>query len=940
MSELSKQALKVDNNTSFPNNNNGAITPSILRAFNVNMIDSLVDEIGYTADSASWNQQIDALEAFTSSAVTSAITGSSLITASFDNGTRNLTFTKGNNTTFAVNIPDVSGSSGNFATTASFNAYTQSTDNRLNNIESTTASLLVETNNLELFSASALVSLSNLNSATASLFTSTSLSLTTASVSGQTMTFRKGDGTTFDVTLPAGSGSGGNISVQDEGSILGNATSFNFNGAGVSATLSAGTASITIPGGGGTIDTGSFATTGSNTFTGDQTFIDAGNNFFTITDTSGSMMLVGKSYTSASAHLSSSVPSPSGSLVNLIFKTNNNTADTIISGSNNIFQNPAAPTAGFKRYIGQNNIFSAGPAIPQISASMQFSPTVNGNIGGVITMRGPVSASIMNISNNVSANGVINFGAAGTTADRLIGQSAITNNFVAGQLNVNAASSNITQLTNITQNNINGVVNISLNTSAVIFNGNSINDANFNFTNIYSSGSVGTGQASVGGNTIAGNGNILFITGSQLGLSALGPGMQHSIIQGNANQVHINAETARFSGTNAYQNVISTAIIGNQLRVTGSSNLNDITSYGSAFVGRFNARDGVRDRSSDIVFAVGTGTQDSNRKTGFHITSGSNSFFEGNVSVSGSLSVNGLPVATGSFATTGSNTFTGVNTFNERINVQGVRMMSGSAGTIYIGSRDNFNPDTTGVPTQFSHTVIGMNALQNFVLGDRNTVIGRSALQSMATGSDNLAIGAFAAEGLQVGSNNFFVGTGAGSSVQVASDNFFLGNAAGNQFRSGSSNVIIGSATGLQFVTGSGNLFFGRYGEKVVNNVDNQFSVTYGDLNAGRVHLFYKSGSQSDNLYLYGGLEVQGEIHFSTGSNQQAGTATLDGGNPGTVTVSNSLVTANSIIMLTKQTLTNSHMVAVSSKGTGTFTIVSNGNGDTDVVGWMIINNS
>ena len=57
MSELSKQALKVENNTSFPNNNNGEISAADLRGFNVNMIDSLVDEIGYNIDSASWNQQ-------------------------------------------------------------------------------------------------------------------------------------------------------------------------------------------------------------------------------------------------------------------------------------------------------------------------------------------------------------------------------------------------------------------------------------------------------------------------------------------------------------------------------------------------------------------------------------------------------------------------------------------------------------------------------------------------------------------------------------------------------------------------------------------------------------------------------------------------------------------------------------------------------------------
>ncbi len=67
MAELSKQALKVQNNTEFPNNNAGLITPTKLRGFNVDMIDSLVDEISYNVDSASWNQQIDSLENFTAS---------------------------------------------------------------------------------------------------------------------------------------------------------------------------------------------------------------------------------------------------------------------------------------------------------------------------------------------------------------------------------------------------------------------------------------------------------------------------------------------------------------------------------------------------------------------------------------------------------------------------------------------------------------------------------------------------------------------------------------------------------------------------------------------------------------------------------------------------------------------------------------------------------
>ena len=59
MSELSKQALKVENNQQFPNNNAGLITPSNLRTFNEDMIDSTVNQAVYTTDSGSWNQRID-----------------------------------------------------------------------------------------------------------------------------------------------------------------------------------------------------------------------------------------------------------------------------------------------------------------------------------------------------------------------------------------------------------------------------------------------------------------------------------------------------------------------------------------------------------------------------------------------------------------------------------------------------------------------------------------------------------------------------------------------------------------------------------------------------------------------------------------------------------------------------------------------------------------
>jgi hypothetical protein len=106
MAQLTKQALTVENNQSFPNNNAGAITPAILREFNQDIIDSTVNQTVYTADSASFDSRINAI----TGSGGSVSTGSLLTTASFDNNSRNLTFTKGDSTQFSVNIPDVSGS--------------------------------------------------------------------------------------------------------------------------------------------------------------------------------------------------------------------------------------------------------------------------------------------------------------------------------------------------------------------------------------------------------------------------------------------------------------------------------------------------------------------------------------------------------------------------------------------------------------------------------------------------------------------------------------------------------------------------------------------------------------------------------------------------------------------------------------------------------------
>ena len=216
MSQISKQALIVDNNQSFPTNNVGEITPSDLRAFNVNMIDSLVNEIPYQSFTASVTNSINLLNAFTQSQQPSfsnlnAFTASQLTintgynaaTSSLNNSvsvlqsqTSQLTaftgsinqiqsagITLGNATRFnfsglmtASLVANVNGTIADISLindntkigTASFNAYTASTNSSINNLNQFSASTLLRLTNIESTTASLNSSVSNLNAFTQS----------------------------------------------------------------------------------------------------------------------------------------------------------------------------------------------------------------------------------------------------------------------------------------------------------------------------------------------------------------------------------------------------------------------------------------------------------------------------------------------------------------------------------------------------------------------------------------------------------------------------------------------------------------------------------------------------------------------------------------------------------------------------------------------------
>jgi cytoskeletal protein CcmA (bactofilin family) len=150
MAELSKQALIVDNNQSFPNNNAGAITPDVLRSYNRDVIDSTVNQTVYNADSASFLTLIDNTDTNIGNLIATASVNVNVITFTKDNGSAfNLSVTASVPTLPWDNITDkpsglVSGSSQVVSILGPLNAYTASNDTKWNNLGNQSGSFVTE----------------------------------------------------------------------------------------------------------------------------------------------------------------------------------------------------------------------------------------------------------------------------------------------------------------------------------------------------------------------------------------------------------------------------------------------------------------------------------------------------------------------------------------------------------------------------------------------------------------------------------------------------------------------------------------------------------------------------------------------------------------------------------------------------------------------------
>ena len=218
-------------------------------------------------------------------------------------------------------------------------------------------------------------------------------------------------------------------------------------------------------------------------------------------------------------------------------------------------------------------------------------------------------------------------------------------------------------------------------------------------------------------------------------------------------------------------------------------------------------------------------------------------------------------------------------------------------------------------------TGVGINALLYNTTGLNNTALGYGTLRGNVTGHYNTAVGSGALLHA-TGNGNTAVGYVALSITNTGVYNTAVGSGAFNYITTGDRNVGMGAMVGGDLTTGSRNIFIG-YGADGYVGGGCFSSIAIG----------YAAKAKKDNIWIIG--DIGKKQCIQEGTNAAMGVSTLVAG---TVTVSNTLVTANSRIFITAQADGGTPgSLRVSSRSVGTnFIITSSEGADTSIVAWEI----
>jgi hypothetical protein len=1078
MAILTKAQLEALNQSSFPDQSTEAITPAILRNYNTQTIDTLVDSL----DTGSFTTDAE-FNAFTSS-TNSSITQLNSATASIQSQ--------------LATIGTQSGSWGaggtSQVTSASFNAYTASTDSSISQLNASSASQQISINalntnsgsvnssitQLNASSASQQISINNLNTTTSSLNTSASLALTTASFSGNTLTFTKGNGTTFGVVIPDVSGS-----TLPSGLLSSSVTNFTDYSASVDSRINAITASGGIPAGtvsssaqilaynifattgsntfngtqtiratggtplivdhsdasptqntllaffksgsaewsignlgtddsfilynpttfqtpisvaqnnsvtllgsltaslqqgyayvgdgsgktsavatssfaGATINTGSFATTGSNVFIGDETFANEGGFGTTLTSFSSSLVFTPKGGFASSSSLQNHLfisASATGqtSITNIIFNTNTQgspTASIIISGSSNLFAIPGGNQAGFQRRITTGNISLAGGTLPQFTSSMSNVPVVYSNnisLNGSTTVRGPISSSQYVFAGNL----LMGNATLGDTTESMISASAGINfqgnHFLATPV-FRASKTQLVGSVNATSNLFGQGWTTTLASSSITYTNNSFFGASGAFINAYYAPSALANNQRVEflNNLVGGQSTQLYTSGSNT-TTTFNRQINNNFIGGNFCIVSASA-----NGDNS--SLLTNIIYGNNLNVNANSPYSSgvgTVGHGSAFIGRNNDTNGTKANSAETIFAVGTGTGFGTRKTGFLIDSGSNTFVEGTLNVSGSTSFNGAVNITGSLTSSltqgyvwvggagnvstlvATSSFSGVTSaitasslITASVNLNTITFTKGDLSTFAI-TVDTGSGGGGSVPEGTVSSSAQIVAYNKFATTGSNTFKDYQIIQSNLSfqeaagggGSDNnIVLSSLNQSTLYIQNTSISSGYNSGSVLQLTTSTGSTGYGSGSAvfqmdalYEGNRSSMKVGTAPGL-----------GSYVQGFADKIE--FAKQGGFPNTPATTFRVDATS----------IELSGSIKVDTGSSGSAGIVSVGSGGS---TIYNGLAKSNSIILATTQQLGGSTIYAtiVTSKTDGSFYLQHNYGGSLNVA-YLIIN--
>ncbi len=374
----------------------------------------------------------------------------------------------------------------------------------------------------------------------------------------------------------------------------------------------------------------------------------------------------------------------------------NVTSSIFISGSNNFLMNlgTTLPASSGRRSVIGGNANFVQTNIPTINTSSLTIPQTNNNyLGAALSLTLTTGSNQGNnahaFNSNILLGGGINFNHPSASIGA--GQSSVVqSNISVGTVQSLASGSLLTTQANFSNNiNVNPQLNLrhisgSIQATNNIFGGNII-DINNRYINTGSNNSL-----IVSANTLLGQGLTINAAGSPA--TNVGRPLVGNLIGGQSIGVSLEQTGTDLAGLR------NSIVYGYGLTITGSHSVGNLTQQGSSIFGRWNGEDNGLNDSARTVFAIGTGTGGSNRRTSLYVTSGSL------VGVSGSLNVSR---GTNVFTVTGSATIEHVTAGQPALTLiaqsisQPALTVSGSLNV--SGSGDHYiNGNSTNITSQFS----------------------------------------------------------------------------------------------------------------------------------------------------------------------------------------------------------------------------------------------